>query len=79
MAGGVDPNLTVVFLKLTGGSALQEIDEVVSRLPSKNVDGFVNLGWPATSWPRLRRSDGRHRAISCIGFASALQPCRKDL
>ena len=29
MAGGGDPNLTVVFLKLTGGSALQEIDEVL--------------------------------------------------
>ena len=29
MAGGQDPNLTAVFLKLTGGSALQEIDEVV--------------------------------------------------
>jgi len=29
MAGGGDPNLTEVFLKLTGGSALQEIDEVL--------------------------------------------------
>jgi ABC-2 type transport system ATP-binding protein len=29
LAGGGDPNLTVVFLKLTGGSALQEIDEVL--------------------------------------------------
>ena len=29
MAGGGDPNLTVVFLKLTGGSALQEIDEIL--------------------------------------------------
>ena len=29
LAGGQDPNLTAVFLKLTGGSALQEIDEVV--------------------------------------------------
>ena len=28
-AGGVDHHLTSVFLKLTGGSALQEIDEVV--------------------------------------------------
>jgi ABC-2 type transport system ATP-binding protein len=29
LAGGQDPNLTAVFLRLTGGSALQEIDEVV--------------------------------------------------
>src|SRR5688572_26345389 len=29
MAGGEDEHLTSVFLKLTGGSALQEIDEVV--------------------------------------------------
>jgi ABC-2 type transport system ATP-binding protein len=29
LAGGVDDHLTAVFLKLTGGSALQEIDEVV--------------------------------------------------
>ena len=29
MAGGEDDHLTSVFLKLTGGSALQEIDEVV--------------------------------------------------
>jgi ABC-2 type transport system ATP-binding protein len=29
VAGGQDPNLTAVFLRLTGGSALQEIDEVV--------------------------------------------------
>ncbi len=29
MAGGGDPNLTVVFLKLTGGSAVQEIDEIL--------------------------------------------------
>jgi ABC-2 type transport system ATP-binding protein len=29
MAGGGDPNLTVVFLKLTGGSAIQEIDEIL--------------------------------------------------
>jgi ABC-2 type transport system ATP-binding protein len=29
MAGSQDEQLTPVFLKLTGGSALQEIDEVV--------------------------------------------------
>ena len=29
MAGGADEELTAVFLKLTGGSGLQEIDEVV--------------------------------------------------
>ena len=29
MAGGGDDHLTAVFLKLTGGSALQEIDEIV--------------------------------------------------
>ena len=29
LAGGGDDNLTAVFLKLTGGSALQEIDEAV--------------------------------------------------
>jgi ABC-2 type transport system ATP-binding protein len=29
LAGGDDDQLTSVFLKLTGGSALQEIDEVV--------------------------------------------------
>ncbi|OFW05799.1 MAG: ABC transporter [Acidobacteria bacterium RIFCSPLOWO2_02_FULL_67_36] len=29
MAGGADEQLTPVFLKLTGGSALQEIDEIV--------------------------------------------------
>jgi ABC-2 type transport system ATP-binding protein len=29
LAGGVDDQLTSVFLKLTGGSALQEIDEIV--------------------------------------------------
>ena len=29
MAGGEDPNLTAVFLRLTGGSALQEIDEIL--------------------------------------------------
>jgi len=29
LAGGVDEHLTSVFLKLTGGSGLQEIDEVV--------------------------------------------------
>jgi hypothetical protein len=29
MAGGQDEQLTPVFLKLTGGSGLQEIDEVV--------------------------------------------------
>jgi len=29
MAGGGDAHLTEVFLKLTGGSALQEIDEVL--------------------------------------------------
>jgi ABC-2 type transport system ATP-binding protein len=29
MAGGEDPDLTAVFLRLTGGSALQEIDEVL--------------------------------------------------
>jgi ABC-2 type transport system ATP-binding protein len=28
LAGAADPSLTAVFLKLTGGSALQEIDEV---------------------------------------------------
>ena len=28
LAGGEDDHLTSVFLKLTGGSALQEIDEV---------------------------------------------------
>jgi ABC-2 type transport system ATP-binding protein len=28
MAGGADEHLTSVFLKLTGGSGLQEIDEV---------------------------------------------------
>jgi len=29
MAGGGDDHLTAVFLKLTGGAALQEIDEIV--------------------------------------------------
>jgi ABC-2 type transport system ATP-binding protein len=29
MAGGGDDHLTAVFLKLTGGSGLQEIDEIV--------------------------------------------------
>jgi ABC-2 type transport system ATP-binding protein len=29
LAGGGDDHLTSVFLKLTGGSALQEIDEIV--------------------------------------------------
>jgi ABC-type multidrug transport system ATPase subunit len=29
MAGGGDDHLTSVFLKLTGGSALQELDEAV--------------------------------------------------
>ena len=29
LAGGGDDHLTSVFLKLTGGSALQEIDEVI--------------------------------------------------
>ena len=29
MAGGDDEQLTSVFLKLTGGSGLQEIDEIV--------------------------------------------------
>jgi ABC-type multidrug transport system ATPase subunit len=29
LAGGADDHLTSVFLRLTGGSALQEIDEAV--------------------------------------------------
>ena len=29
MAGSADDQLTSVFLKLTGGSGLQEIDEIV--------------------------------------------------
>jgi hypothetical protein len=28
LAGGADDHLTSVFLKLTGGSGLQEIDEI---------------------------------------------------
>jgi hypothetical protein len=29
LAGGADDHLTSVFLRLTGGSALQELDEAV--------------------------------------------------
>ena len=61
MAGGGDPNLTVVFLKLTGGSALQEIDEVrlMARLPLPAAAPRLVVAEPRTATAAGRRRCAR--------------------
>ena len=62
LAGGGDDHLTSVFLRLTGGSALQELDE--SRMKGAFTYLLLPHLWSSRNRARRRRSRRFHAGAS---------------